>query len=245
MSKRLLRIAALLTAALCAASAAHSAAAAELTLYARPDFGGRDITLRSSATDLGRAGFSDRASSMIVRSGRWELCTGPAFSGRCSVFERGEYPSLERLSDRVSSAREVDGGRDERDQGRDQGRDSGRDLGRDSGRDRAEWSGEGRGVGRGDGRPGYGRPDERERGDAVEMFSSAKFSGSRVTFNDNVPNLRKVSMNDRADSIIVHRGVWEFCVDADFRGQCVTYSPGRYERLGVMGSILSSARRVR
>ena len=33
--------------------------------------------------------------------------------------------------------------------------------------------------------------------------------------------------------------------DADYRGQCVTYTPGRYERLGTMGSVLSSARRIR
>ena len=77
------------------------------------------------------------------------------------------------------------------------------------------------------------------------MYSSAKFSGSRVSFDQDVSNLRQVNMNDRADSIVIHHGTWEFCVDADFRGQCVTYAPGRYERLGAMGSILSSARRKR
>lgn len=215
MSKRLLRLAVLLGTAWLAHASAN---AAELTLYSRDNFSGREMTLRDSVTDLSRTGFDDRASSMIVRSGRWELCTRPEFGGRCTLFERGEYPSLERLSDRISSVREVDGGRGRGERG-------------------GEWRGER------DERRGDGRGDER--GDAVEMFSSAKFSGSRVTFNGNVPNLRKANMNDRADSIIVHHGVWEFCVDADFRGQCVTCGPGRYERLGTMGSILSSARRVR
>src|SRR3954462_4085742 len=86
------------------AAAAH---AGEVTLYTDDNFGGRSITLGGNSPDLVRQGFNDRTSSVIVRSGAWELCQHADFGGRCIVLQRGEYRKLEGFNDQVSSAREV------------------------------------------------------------------------------------------------------------------------------------------
>jgi hypothetical protein len=92
--------------ALCAFGAA--AQAAEITLYEHADFGGAQLTLRGWTPSIGATGFNDRASSVVVASGRWELCSDADFKGTCSVFTRGEYPTLPgNLNDRISSAREL------------------------------------------------------------------------------------------------------------------------------------------
>jgi hypothetical protein len=110
---RLINTATLLTASALLAGAAH---AGELTLYTDDNFGGRSVTLGGTTPDLVRNGFNDRTSSVVVRSGTWELCQDADFRGRCIVLQRGEYRKLEGFNDRVSSAREV-GDRDRGDHG--------------------------------------------------------------------------------------------------------------------------------
>lgn len=115
MIKKSIKLA--LTAAALLASLESAALAGEMTLYSHENFGGREVTLRDVTPDLVQLGFNDKASSMVVRSGRWEICVDAGFRGDCAVFEPGEYPRLDRFNDRVSSAREV--GRDDRDSDRD------------------------------------------------------------------------------------------------------------------------------
>ena len=87
---------------------ASAAIAAEMTLYEDPGFNGNRLTLRTYAPDLSRVGFNDRASSIVVTSGRWEVCTDADFKGYCATLAPGEYRSLDsRFNDRISSAREV------------------------------------------------------------------------------------------------------------------------------------------
>ncbi|MES2149041.1 MAG: beta/gamma crystallin-related protein [Pseudomonadota bacterium] len=105
---------------LCAAWQQH-ADAGELTLYGRQDFGGREVTLREATPELRAIGFNDRASSLIVRSGRWEVCEHTEFRGSCAIFERGEYRTLKRFNDIISSVREVGTGLDRRSWRRDSG----------------------------------------------------------------------------------------------------------------------------
>lgn len=81
--------------------------AGEMTLFSHQHFGGREITVREAIPDLREAGFNDKASSMVVRSGRWEVCIDADFHGECKVFERGEYRTLAHLNNRITSAREV------------------------------------------------------------------------------------------------------------------------------------------
>jgi hypothetical protein len=84
--------------------------AGEITLFEYPDFGGRRVTLRGSMSNFDPAGFNDRASSMVIREGTWELCTDAYFRGRCASFGPGEYRTLgASFSDSISSAREVGG----------------------------------------------------------------------------------------------------------------------------------------
>jgi uncharacterized protein YcfJ len=101
--------AALATVAL--AAAGH--AAAQITLYEGEGYRGRSMTIDDRIGNLDRAGFNDRASSVIVERGRWELCEHPRFEGRCVVLGRGSYPSLREvgLNNQISSIRPAEGRR--------------------------------------------------------------------------------------------------------------------------------------
>jgi len=342
MLKRNAKLALFLSAAFVAQA---SATAGELTLYTGAGFQGREITLRDATRDLSSSGFNDRGASMVIRSGRWEVCVHADYRD-CQVVEAGEYPNLDRLTNQISSVREIGGsssgggwnGADERrDDYRDDYRDNNRNNNRNNGRgegnrgrgrnqepsvtmfdspdlrgrsmpvrgevpnfaqtgfnDLAQsmvvqsgtWefcqhrnfggqcrvfgpgeyryldrsfqrqissarviSNDGGGMGRGRGRErdrdGDGRPDGDARRDGVELFSTAGFNGERSQVRDEVRNMEEMNFNDRAASLIVHSGQWEFCQHADFRGQCLTYGPGRYDRLGSLTGQISSMRRVR
>ena len=39
-------------------------------------------------------GFNDRASSVIVERGQWQVCDDIGFRGYCIVLRPGQYPSL-------------------------------------------------------------------------------------------------------------------------------------------------------
>lgn len=84
-------------------------AAAQITLYGRESFDGRSITFDQGERNLARENFNDRASSAIVRGGRYEICEDENFRGRCVVLRPGQYPSLAAMgmNDRVSSVRPV------------------------------------------------------------------------------------------------------------------------------------------
>ncbi len=91
------------------AAAAALPAAAQITLYGREGFEGRTFTTQGAVPNLERAGFNDRASSIIVERGRYEVCEDARFRGRCVVLRRGQYPSLAAmgLGNSVSSIRPV------------------------------------------------------------------------------------------------------------------------------------------
>jgi uncharacterized protein YcfJ len=84
-------------------------AAAQITFYEREDFAGRSFTAETQIRNFERYGFNDRASSVEVVHGRWEVCEDPKYSGRCIVLRPGRYPSLAAmgLNNRVSSVRTV------------------------------------------------------------------------------------------------------------------------------------------
>ena len=113
----------LLAGALAIAAASITASAADLTLYGRQDFRGRELRANDTIVNLDHTGFNDRASSVVIRDGVWQLCEDAHFRGHCVRLGPGEYPSLRAmgLNNRVSSAREI------------------RDFGYDRGYDR-HWS---------------------------------------------------------------------------------------------------------
>ena len=84
-----------------------AADAGEMTLFQDSDFRGRAVTLRSDVGDLSRMGFNDKASSIIVRSGSWEVCKDANYRGSCRVLRQGYYSSLPGMNDAISSVREV------------------------------------------------------------------------------------------------------------------------------------------
>ncbi|HEX6792602.1 MAG TPA: beta/gamma crystallin-related protein [Casimicrobiaceae bacterium] len=91
--------------------AAAGAQAAELTLFGRPGFEGRRFRTDNSVPNLDRTDFNDRASSVVVRDGLWQLCDDAYFRGNCVTLQPGRYPSLREmgLNNRVSSVRELGG----------------------------------------------------------------------------------------------------------------------------------------
>ena len=84
-------------------------AVAQITFYEHDGFRGRAFTTDKQVGDFARYGFNDRASSVVVDHGRWEVCTDARFAGRCVVLRKGSYDSLAGLgmNDRISSVRPV------------------------------------------------------------------------------------------------------------------------------------------
>ncbi len=91
--------------------AACTAASAQVTLYQQPGLRGRAFSTNGAIPNLQRYGFNDRASSIVVQRGRWQLCSDPQFRGQCVFVERGQYPSLAAMgmNNRVSSLRPAHG----------------------------------------------------------------------------------------------------------------------------------------
>ena len=94
--------------ALALLAAAH--ASAQVTFYENEGFRGRTFSVNRQIGNFERFGFNDRASSVIVDRGRWEVCTDARFEGKCVVLKRGSYDSLRGLGleNRISSVRPVD-----------------------------------------------------------------------------------------------------------------------------------------
>lgn len=84
-------------------------AMAQITFYEGEGFRGRTFVASRSIPNLQRFGFNDRASSVIVKSGRWEVCDDEQFEGNCVVLRAGSYDSLDRLglNNEISSVRPV------------------------------------------------------------------------------------------------------------------------------------------
>jgi len=82
-------------------------AAAQVTLYEGEGFRGRVFQTAQPIGSLDPTGFNDRASSLIVERGRWQICEDAHFQGRCVVLGPGNYPELSSmgLSQRISSLR--------------------------------------------------------------------------------------------------------------------------------------------
>ena len=173
----------LLAAAAVLATLTHAAFAGDLTLFSDSNFRGQRVTIDRDAPNLSDFDFNDRASSVVVGSGRWLLCEHANFGGRCAEFGPGEYRELPGFNDAISSARQIDRG------GRGRWRDHDRDDDRDH--DRGGWRGGDRGG-----------PD-------VLMFAGPRFEGQPMELSQDMRSLSDVGFNDRATSIIIREGRWD------------------------------------
>ena len=71
-----------------------SQAMAQIVLYEREGFRGRSVVISGEMRNLDRRGLGDKAASIVVERGRWEVCELPRFQGKCAVLRRGNYESL-------------------------------------------------------------------------------------------------------------------------------------------------------
>ncbi|TWB35163.1 beta/gamma crystallin-related protein [Nitrospirillum pindoramense] len=91
---------------------AGGALAGEITLYSEAFFRGDALTIRDGVENLADMGrWNDRAKSMIVRSGEWEVCKDSGFRN-CKRVGRGtRIGDLGEIGlyNAISSARQIDG----------------------------------------------------------------------------------------------------------------------------------------
>lgn len=181
------------------------ACAADLKLYSKKHYEGHSIKIRSDQRNLAAVGFNDRVSSLEIKKGAWQLCSGTDYDGKCVTLDPGRYRSLEDLGleDRISSVRRVGSG---------------------------HW--------------GHDSNGEGHR-DAVVLYKKEDFNGESQTIYDQESDLHDVGFNDKASSVEIRYGRWDFCSRANFQGDCVTLGPGRYSSLKRMGlnNEVSSVRR--
>jgi hypothetical protein len=92
-------------------------AGAQVRMFSERGFNGQEFNVTGPMRNLDRTGFNDKAESLIVQHGRWQVCEDAYFRGHCVTLQAGEYPSLGRigLKDRVSSIRPIENyGRNDR-----------------------------------------------------------------------------------------------------------------------------------
>ncbi len=90
---------------------AAGSALAQVALYEHDNYGGQVFRSGNNVPNLADTGFNDKASSVVVRNGQWQLCSDANFRGTCVTLNPGEYPSLNAmgLNDKVSSLRSTGG----------------------------------------------------------------------------------------------------------------------------------------
>lgn len=86
-------------------------ASSQVTLYGQEGLQGRAFTAGGTVENLQGTGFNDRASSMVVQRGEWEICSDSYFRGDCRIVRPGTYPSLAAMGmgNEVSSLRPLRG----------------------------------------------------------------------------------------------------------------------------------------
>ena len=93
--------------ALVLATTLATAASAQVTFYENEGFRGRVFSTSSEVANFSNYGFNDRASSIVVERGRWEVCEDARYEGRCEILVKGSYDSLRSagMENRISSVR--------------------------------------------------------------------------------------------------------------------------------------------
>jgi len=204
---------------------AGAAQAAEITIYKQPNFAGGEQTFNRDYTSLQGSGIYDQSKSVVVRSGRWQVCSQPDFQGDCQVLERGQYASLpQQLNGRIESMREVTQVADAERHNR--------------------WNWEGGGW-----RERQDRYADNRRSDdryaygghgALVLFAE----GNSTRYDRDVDSFARTPYRDGAERMVIREGRWEVCAMPDYRGICRTFDPGVYSNLGRFGSQIGSIRRV-
>lgn len=82
-----------------------------ITLYDGAGFRGEAVSFSAAVAQLPRARFNDRAGSVAVQGGSWELCSDSNFRGHCEIVS-GDIGDLRRISlnNNISSIRPANRG---------------------------------------------------------------------------------------------------------------------------------------
>ena len=187
-------------------------------VYADVDFRGQALALNDDVANLRNSGFNDRIQSMRVSGGNWEACEDRNYGGACMVFSPGDYRRLPPQMDQsISSMRRIGGGD-------------------------PNWSGltpSGQNYTMMD----ANAPRSRH---PVWLYADSNFRGNTLRAVGDVSDLSSSGMNDKASSIFISFGNWQFCEDSNYRGQCFILGPGQYGDIPQgMNDQISSFRRVR
>jgi hypothetical protein len=90
-------------------------------------------------------------------------------------------------------------------------------------------------------RPGKGGGG-KGRHPRITLYDSTEFRGRSLSLEETARNLEPLGFNDRVESVVVERGTWRLCSDANGGGRCRDFGPGRYPVLSSdLRSKLSSA----
>ena len=180
-------------------------AGAEVTFYEHTNFQGRSFTTDQQISNLERSGYSNFASSAVVRGEPWQVCDGAGFTGRCVILREGQYKSFGEmgLNDAISSMRLA-------------GRDARVEDGRYSPPPAAAQPAQ----------PGAAQ---------ITFYEGEGFAGRSFTTERQVRNFERFGFNDRASSVVVGGERWEVCDGPRFTGRCRVLRPGHYASLSAMG----------
>ncbi len=194
----------------------HHRGQGEATLYARPNFTGASVRVTGPVPRLAALRFNDKASSIRITGGAWEVCEDANYQGRCEIIEWRENSLNEMaLNNSITSIRPIEprgrgwGRGDRWDRGDRYDRDD--RWGRDDRWDRDDRWGRDQRPGRVV-RPNYNAP--------AVLFEHDDFGGAAYPVTAAIPHLNRVRFNDQVSSILINSGRWEVCTDPNFRGRC-------------------------
>ncbi len=180
-----------------------------IELFEKRGFAGASVVLDRNARNFELIQFNDRAGSIIVREGTWELCVDQDFRGACRTFTPGRYTDIGYgMEGEISSARMVGGYND------------------------APFVIGGSGANSRIGTGVRSKPLQIESiPSRVLMYDNDNFRGRSMTLSESLYDFANSGFDNLAQSLIVEGTPWEFCTDPAFRGECKIVEPGRYNRL--------------
>ena len=84
-----------------------------IEFFDQREYSGQSLLLDADSENFFTAGFNDRAVSIIISGGTWELCTDAGYRGECRIYTPGRYGDLGLgMAREISSARLVSGNQD-------------------------------------------------------------------------------------------------------------------------------------
>lgn len=106
----------------------------------------------------------------------------------------------------------------------------------------------GREVSNDDGRLvcGYGDNGNHQGWGRITIFKHSKFDGKSRTYSNDVPDLNADGFGNLASSAVVQGGVWQFCDQPYYRGNCIVLdrSQANFAQIG-FNDMAESLRRIR